>query len=226
MTTLISKPSSNQRPATSREASAAQRLRANEVAGKTRTPGDTTQHGVGGFAEADGSFDCHRPSTIRKSLCAALSSTLRAGLHSSLPYAAIAFSTVVSAAYLWLDIENRKALYSAAGHPPLLRWREGKLERIESNGLLFGVNPEADYPVCDLSIHSGDRFLLYTDGVTEPQNASGDSFGDRRLERVVRDNQSRLPSELSEQLLSEIRVWQSASVAQQDDITLIVIDVL
>jgi serine phosphatase RsbU (regulator of sigma subunit) len=151
---------------------------------------------------------------------------LRAGLHSSLPYAAIAFSTVVSAAYLWLDIENRKALYSAAGHPPLLRWREGKLERIESNGLLFGVNPEADYPVCDLSIHSGDRFLLYTDGVTEPQNASGDSFGDRRLERVVRDNQSRLPSELSEQLLSEIRVWQSASVAQQDDITLIVIDVL
>jgi serine phosphatase RsbU (regulator of sigma subunit) len=86
--------------------------------------------------------------------------------------------------------------------------------------------PEADYPVCDLSIHSGDRFLLYTDGVTEPQNGSGDSFGDRRLEQVVRDNQSRPPSELSEQLLSEIRVWQSASVAQQDDITLIVIDVV
>jgi phosphoserine phosphatase RsbU/P len=133
---------------------------------------------------------------------------------------------LVSAAYLWLDIENRKALYSAAGHPPLFRWREGKLERIESNGLLFGVNPEADYPVCDLSIHSGDRFLLYTDGVTEPQNASGDSFGDRKLEQVVRDNQSRPPSELSEQLLSEVRVWQSASGGQQDDITLIVIDVL
>lgn len=133
---------------------------------------------------------------------------------------------LVSAAYLWLDTGNRKALYSAAGHPPLLRWREGKLEGIESNGLLFGVIPEADYPVCDLSIHSGDRYLLYTDGVTEPQNASGDFFGDRNLERVIRDNQSRTPSELSEQLLSEIRVWQSASVAQQDDITLIVIDVV
>jgi len=133
---------------------------------------------------------------------------------------------LVSAAYLWLDTEKYKARYSAAGHPPLLRWREGKLEEIESNGLLFGVNPEADYPVCDLSIHSGDRFLLYTDGVTEPQNASGHSFGDRNLEQVVRDNQSRPPSELSEQLLSEIRVWQSASVAQHDDITLIVIDVV
>jgi hypothetical protein len=58
------------------------------------------------------------------------------------------------------------------------------------------------------------------------QNASGDCFGDWKLEQVVRDNQSRPPAELSEQLLSEIRVWQSASVAQQDDITLIVIDVV
>jgi phosphoserine phosphatase RsbU/P len=132
----------------------------------------------------------------------------------------------VTAAYLWLDTGNRKALYSAAGHPPLLRWREGKLESIESNGLLFGVTPEAAYPVCDLSIHPGDRFLLYTDGVIETQNASGDWFGDRKLEQVVRDNQSRPPSELLEQLLSEIRGWQSASAAQQDDITLIVIDVV
>jgi sigma-B regulation protein RsbU (phosphoserine phosphatase) len=133
---------------------------------------------------------------------------------------------LVTAAYLWLDTENRRALYSAAGHPPLLRWREGKLEAIESNGLLFGVIPDPDYPVCDLSIHSGDRFLLYTDGVIEPQNASGDFFGDWKLEQVVRNNQSRPSSELSDQLLFEIRLWQPASLAQQDDITLIVIDVL
>jgi sigma-B regulation protein RsbU (phosphoserine phosphatase) len=133
---------------------------------------------------------------------------------------------LVSAAYLWLDTENGKALYSAAGHPPLLRWQDGKLERIESNGLLFGVIPDPDYPVCDLPIHPGDRFLLYTDGVIEPENASGDCFGDRKLEQVVRNNQSRPPSELSDQLLSEIRIWQPASLDQQDDITLIVIDVV
>jgi len=132
----------------------------------------------------------------------------------------------VSAAYLWLDTEKRKAWYSAAGHPPLLRWREGKLERIESNGLLFGVIPDPDYPVRDLPICSGDRFLLYTDGVIEPESASGDSFGDCKLEEVVRNHQSRSPSELSDQVLSEVRLWQHASLAQQDDITLIVIDVV
>ena len=133
----------------------------------------------------------------------------------------------VTAAYLWLDTENRSALYSAAGHPPLLLWREGKLERIESNGLLFGVKWECgDYPVYAMPIQSGDRFLLYTDGVTEPENAKGDSFGDRRLEEVVRENQSRPPSGLSDELLAELRRWQPSSLGQQDDITLIVIDVL
>jgi phosphoserine phosphatase RsbU/P len=132
----------------------------------------------------------------------------------------------VSAAYLWLDTETRKGLYSAAGHPPLLRWRAGKLERIESNGLLFGVIPDPDYPVCDLQIYSGDRFLLCTDGVIEPENARGDSFGNVRLEHVIRENQSRPPSELSDKLLDAIHHWPPASVSQQDDITLLVIDVV
>jgi len=77
-----------------------------------------------------------------------------------------------------------------------------------------------------MPIQPGDRFLLYTDGVTEPENAHGDSFGDIRLEQVVRDNRSRSPSELSDELLAELRHWQPTSIAQQDDITLIVIDVL
>jgi serine phosphatase RsbU (regulator of sigma subunit) len=133
----------------------------------------------------------------------------------------------VTAAYLWLDTENHTALYSAAGHPPLLRWREGKLERIQSNGLLFGVDLESDsYPVFAMPIQAGDRFLLYTDGVTEPENARGDSFGDIRLEQVVRDNQSHSASKLSDELLAELRRWQPSSLAQQDDITLIVIDVV
>ena len=131
----------------------------------------------------------------------------------------------VSAAYLWVDTKNGKALYSAAGHPPLLRWRDGKLEHIESNGILFGVAPDSDYPVREMPISHGDRFLMYTDGVIEPENASGKSFGDGKLEEVVRKNETRGGSELVDQVLAEIRQWQPASKAQQDDITLIAIDV-
>lgn len=133
-----------------------------------------------------------------------------------------------SAAYVWLDTENRNALYSAAGHPPLLCWRniKGEMQRIESNGLLFGVDSDSEYPVCKVPLAPSDRFLLYTDGVTETENAAGEAFGDQQLERVVRNNRLHPASELSHQVLSELQRWRPPAVSQQDDITLIVVDVL
>jgi sigma-B regulation protein RsbU (phosphoserine phosphatase) len=135
---------------------------------------------------------------------------------------------LVSAAYVWIDTVNRTALYSAAGHPPLLCWRNatGEMQRIESNGLLFGIEPDSKYPVCSLRLGPCDRFLLYTDGVTETENAAAEAFGDRQLERVVRNNRLQPACELSRQVFSELQRWRPAAVNQQDDITLIVVDVL
>jgi sigma-B regulation protein RsbU (phosphoserine phosphatase) len=160
----------------------------------------------------------HEPAEVLRRLGAVLSGQLR--------------DQYVSAAYLWIDTETRQARYSAAGHPPLLCWRaaDDALIRIESNGVLFGVDPkivcDGDYPVLDLPLAPGDRFLLYTDGIVEPENAAGESFGDRKLEEIVRDNQASPAPELSGRLLAEVRAWQPASLSQQDDITLVIIDVL
>ena len=75
----------------------------------------------------------------------------------------------------------------------------------------------------EITFAAGDRFMLYTDGVTEPENGQGVAFGDSRLEHVVRDSRSGPPG-VVEHVLTEIKKWQPASVSQQDDITLIVID--
>jgi phosphoserine phosphatase RsbU/P len=131
----------------------------------------------------------------------------------------------VTAAYLFIDTQNYKARYSAAGHPPLLLSRRGTIYRLESNGIVFGVLPQPDYPVRDIPICPGDRLLLYTDGVIEPENAKGKSFGESELEKIVLETQSRPPSDLVDKLLTGIRSWQPASMGQQDDITLVVIDV-
>lgn len=135
---------------------------------------------------------------------------------------------LASAAYLWIDTEHRNALYSAAGHPPLLCWRNatGEIERIESNGLLFGITPDSEYPVCSIAVAPSDRFLLYTDGITETENAAGEAFGDRQLEQIVRNHRAQPAPELSHQLLSELQSWRPATLNQQDDMTLIIVDVL
>jgi len=133
----------------------------------------------------------------------------------------------VSAAYLWIDGERRTARYSAAGHPPLLHWRaaDNTLLRIESNGLLFGIFADGEYPECNISLGPGDRLLLYTDGLTEPENSAQQAFGDSRLEQVIRESRTLPASELSQRLLEEVRAWRRPGVTQEDDITLIVIDV-
>ena len=74
-------------------------------------------------------------------------------------------------------------------------------------------------------IHSAGRARGFHSRRCGPENASGDSFGDQELEDIVRRNQSQSPSHLSDDLLTGVRRWQPASVTQQDDITLIVIDI-
>lgn len=134
----------------------------------------------------------------------------------------------VTAAYLYLDLHERRARYSAAGHPPLFFWnaKTSKLEKIESNGLLFGVLRDADYPAREIDFCSGDRFLLYTDGLIEAENQDGEPFGEHRLLDLLAANTALAASELSALLLKELGVWQGSSGVQQDDVTLIVVDLL
>jgi sigma-B regulation protein RsbU (phosphoserine phosphatase) len=136
--------------------------------------------------------------------------------------------SLTSAAYLLVDAKARRARYSAAGHPPLVHWRAccGTVRRIESNGLLFGVLPEAEYPVAEVLLAPGDRLLLYTDGLSEPENRVEEPFGERRLGEVLGSSKNEDAATLSEHILAALRQWTRDSTSQQDDITLIVADVL
>lgn len=132
----------------------------------------------------------------------------------------------VTAAYLFVDMQDRKALYSAAGHPPILLVRGGKLERIGSNGLVLGIIAEPEYPVHEMAIFSGDRLVVYTDGMVEPENAKGEAFGEAKLEEVLLANRKLAGAEVAATILAAISAWRPAKTPQQDDITLVVIDVL
>jgi phosphoserine phosphatase RsbU/P len=134
----------------------------------------------------------------------------------------------VTAAYLFLDVEAKMARYSGAGHPPLLHWRSStqELVPIQSNGLLFGVFKETDYPAVEIPFIANDRFLLYTDGLTEPENASGEAFGDKRIHHVFRQDQDKPSPAMADLLFKETSQWAPPQQPQADDISLILVDVV
>jgi len=135
----------------------------------------------------------------------------------------------VTAVYLYLDAVNKVGLYSAAAHPPPLLWRRGRqvLETLDEPGLLLGVRPNEPYVESDFSFEMGDRLLLYTDGLVEAENAAGQSFGDAVLPTFIQEKQGLGAEQFVDLLLNEVLAWSrdGSQRQQEDDITLLVIDI-
>jgi serine phosphatase RsbU (regulator of sigma subunit) len=72
--------------------------------------------------------------------------------------------------------------YVNCGHVPPLLVCGGEVIRPSHGNLPVGLLPDATYESDRYSLHSGDRLVLVTDGVTEAENAEGEFFDNERLE--------------------------------------------
>ena len=91
-------------------------------------------------------------------------------------------------------------------------------------GTILGIGYNRPYEEVSTSLKPEDRIIFYTDGITEASNLSGEMFGDRRLEEFIRKNSSKPAKEFSQNLIGEILNFVSDK-GQEDDITMIVIDI-
>lgn len=127
----------------------------------------------------------------------------------------------VTAAYVFLDSQSRELRYSAAGHPPMLLLRGGRVIEVQENGLFLGAFELATYAAAIHRLEDGDRLLLYTDGLVEACNAGGEFFGREGLSVALRKTTGSTPDEAADLILSAVQKW---SVNQDDDLTLIICD--
>jgi sigma-B regulation protein RsbU (phosphoserine phosphatase) len=73
-----------------------------------------------------------------------------------------------------------------AGHnPPFLRRASGEMTMLHDGGLLLGVSREAVYVSGRTVLDPGDILVMYTDGLTEAMDGSGEEYGERRLAGMV-----------------------------------------
>ena len=134
----------------------------------------------------------------------------------------------VTAAYVHFDPQAGRLAYSGAGHPPILVWRGSKreVEILESNGLFLGPFPAVEYPTLETNIDHGDRCLLYTDGVIEAENPSGEDFGQRQLATFLAEHATTEGAAFCDALLGRLNKWsqRGPNAEQNDDLTIVVVD--
>ena len=90
-----------------------------------------------------------------------------------------------------LDPVTGLVSYCSAGHPPALLLRaSGELELLSQGGMLLGVMPATPYACGSFELKAGDVLMIYSDGITESVNFTGEEFGYRRLEDQLRRAQT------------------------------------
>src|SRR3984885_7033905 len=130
----------------------------------------------------------------------------------------------VTAAYLFVDMQKRTLTYAGAGHPPLLLWGGSSkgVRTVMENGMFLGRFPFATYSSVELPLQSGDRALLYTDGILETAKCAGVEFGTGGFTRFLVREQSTPADHFADQLLEELSRWSARGSAEDldDDITM------
>jgi sigma-B regulation protein RsbU (phosphoserine phosphatase) len=128
----------------------------------------------------------------------------------------------VTGFYGVLDTSERSLAFTNAGHnPPLLVRSNGECIRLDAGGSVLGVFDDATYTEGKLKLHSGDRLVLFTDGLTEATNENGEQFGEERLLELLVANIDLGAEDLQEKVFETVREFCNGQF--HDDVTLMIV---
>lgn len=125
-----------------------------------------------------------------------------------------------------VDGDRLRLSFSNAGHnwPVLLR-PGGERQHLERGGLILGIVEGTEFEEDQVTLAPGDVVVLYTDGVTEATNGSGEQFGEERVCEVVGSLPRGLPARaVAERVLGALHEFLDGA-EPQDDVTLLVLRV-
>ena len=124
-----------------------------------------------------------------------------------------------------LDTTTGKLQFANAGHnPPLIKQADGTFEYLKTRaGFVLAGMEGVRYRVGELTLNSGDRLFLYTDGVTEATNMANELYSEERLRCFVNQNTAMDAKTLLPALKQDIDKFVGEA-PQFDDITMLMFD--
>lgn len=120
------------------------------------------------------------------------------------------------------DVSRRTGTLTNAGHPAPYRLTAGRVDRLPLPAFPIGLMPQGVFPSKEISFAPGDRLVLFTDGIVEATDGTGDPFGYERLESLLEEEAGKTAEELLAVILSAV----AAHVGQaeiEDDRTLVLL---
>lgn len=116
--------------------------------------------------------------------------------------------------------------YAGAGHPPAFRVTPtGEIHRIEGSNTIIGLLDGAisTTPTQELELAIGERLILYTDGLTDVFDKSGEMLGVEGLEEIVRTSASLPLTQMKDTIVRQVDAYHHGHLP--DDISLVLIEV-
>lgn len=111
---------------------------------------------------------------------------------------------------------------NAGQNPPLLRRREGTVDRLGSTGIALGMFEHSTYEAVDTNVAAGDLLILYSDGITEAENPGGQPFEEGGLERFLAAHADETPAELAPGILRAVE-GHARDSRFTDDLTVLIL---
>jgi sigma-B regulation protein RsbU (phosphoserine phosphatase) len=128
------------------------------------------------------------------------------------------YATLFFAVY---DDHSRELEYANCGHnPPLLFRGDGSVEKLSATATVIGMFPDWECDTRTITLQPKDVLVIYTDGVTEANDAEGNEFEEARLRETVRANLNLSPEELLTAIQEAVQKFSYGE--QFDDLTLLV----
>ncbi len=123
--------------------------------------------------------------------------------------------------YAVYDEHARTLTYTNAGHLAPFFICDGSVQELEEGGTVVGLFEEFPFTQGVIKVGPGSLLVLFSDGLTEPENVYGEEFGRQRVRAEILRQINLAPQRLAENLIASAEQW-AGSPEQADDITVVV----
>jgi serine phosphatase RsbU (regulator of sigma subunit) len=117
-----------------------------------------------------------------------------------------------------VDANRRVARFASAAHPGPAVARANGVEHHRGGNTFLGLTDEAVFPATDIALDEGDLLVAFTDGLTDASDASGETFGTKRIAAVLEQARSR-PERFATTLVAALGDFVGVGRQLADDVT-------